>query len=297
MLVAVWIVVTLVAAVMQIARTSEQHRLKPLLGVAEAGYVRFAFAWPLAVVITTAWMLGPGHLPTLGARFWWSIVVGGVAQIVGTMALLQSFRLRDFAVGTIYAKTEVLFVGVASTVVLGEAVAPLGWVGAVLVLAGVAVLASGGRLRHQLSAGLDPAAWFGMAAALGFAGAAVGIRSAATSLEGTAVDRSMITLACMLGVQTLVQGVALGWSSTSSLRRVAAAWRPALLVAALSLAGSAMWALAMTLENAAKVRTLGQIEILLAFAVGAVVHHEAHRRIEYGAAALTAVGITLLVVS
>ena len=292
-----WIVVTLIATVFQIGRTSEQHRLRKVLGVADAGYARFAYAWPLAVSITTIWMLGPGELPELGFRFWYSVVLAGVLQIVATMALLQAFRLRDFAVGTIYSKTEVVFVGIASELVLSEPLGWLSWVGAVICLTGVAWLASNGSLRELVSGGLDPAAGYGTLAALGFGLTAVFIRGAASSLDGTAVDRALITLAVMLTVQTSIQGFAIARSKTASLTAVRRAWRQAIGVGALSLAGSAGWALAMTLENAARVRTLGQIEIVLAFAVGIVIHREAHRWDEYVAGGVVTGGVTLLVIA
>ncbi len=292
-----WIFVTLAAACFQIARTSEQHRLREILGVAEAGYVRFVYAFPMAATIATVWFLTRGTLPTPGASFWAWTTTAGVLQILATMALLQSFRLRDFAVGTIYSKTEVLFVSAASVVFLGESIGWLGWVGALICLSGVIWLASRGNVRSVLSAGLDPAAWFGIAAALGFGVTAVAIRAASSSLEGTAVDRAGLTVTTILGIQTLVQGAALAVSPTSSVRKVFSAWRRAVTVAALSLLGSAAWAFAITLENAAKVRTLGQVEIVLAFAIGIVVHGETHHRSEFIASAATIGGIALIVIA
>ncbi len=292
-----WIIVTLIAACFQIARTSEQHRLREVLGVAEAGYVRFVYAFPLAATFSAFWFGFRGSAPSPGPGFWLWVVVAGVLQIVATMALLHSFRLRDFAVGTIYSKTEVLFVSAASFIFLGESIGWLGWLGALICLGGVASLASRGQIDKIVSAGLDPAAWFGMAAALGFGVTAVGIRAASSSLEGPTVDRAALTLTAILGVQTLVQGVALGVSPTSSLRRVFRARRRAVNVALLSLLGSAGWALAMTLENAAKVRTLGQVEIVLAFALGIGVHGESHHRREYLAGLATIAGIVLMVLA
>lgn len=292
-----WVLVTLTAASFQIARTSEQHRLRELLGVAEAGYVRFVYAFPMALTISAIWFATEGVAPTPDLEFWLWVLVAAVSQIVGTMALLQAFRLRDFAVGTIYAKTEVLFVAAASALFLGESIGWLGWLGAVICLAGVASLASRGDVSSIISAGLDPAAWSGMAAAAGFGIAAVGIRAAASSLDGTAVDRAAVTLTAILGVQTLVQGTAIVAAPSTSVRRVFKAWRRAISVAVLSLLGSAAWALALSLENAAKVRTLGQIEIVLAFAIGIAVHGETHRRSEYLASIATIIGIALIVVA
>ena len=54
--------------------------------------------------------------------------------------------------------------------------------------------------------------------------------------------------------------------------------------------GSAGWAIALALENAAKVRTLGQVELLFTFAVSRWWFHDRHTRAEYVASALVAVG-------
>ncbi len=292
-----WIVITLFAAGFQIARTSEQHRLRAVLGVAEAGYVRFVYALPMAAILTSGWFLGPGEIPEFSRGFWPAVFLAGITQILGTLALLQSFRLRGFAVGTVYSKTEVVFVGAASAVWLSEPLSALAWAGVVVCLLGVMWLASEGKLRERLTAGLDPSARYGILAGGMFALAATGIRAASADLDGGTISRAATTLTAMLAIQTLVQGVALGASSKSSLRRVAGAWRQAVPVAVLSLGGSIGWALAITLENAARVRTLGQIEIVFAFLIGAVAHRESHRWHEYAAGAVATSGILLVVLA
>ena len=81
-------------------------------------------------------------------------------------------------------------------------------------------------------------------------------------------------------------------SNRDELGRVFTHWRAALPVGVLSLAGSAGWAVAVTLTNAAKVRTLGQVELVIAFAISAWWLHERHERSEYLASALVLVGVS-----
>ena len=50
------------------------------------------------------------------------------------------------------------------------------------------------------------------------------------------------------------------------------------------------------MTNAAKVRTLGQVELVIAFAISAWVLHERHTRAEYAASALVLVGVVGVVV-
>jgi drug/metabolite transporter (DMT)-like permease len=288
-----WIPITLAAATFQVLRTSRQHRLRSVLSVNGAGFVRYAYGFPLAVIasLVTFGVVGD-ELPTVPWRFWPIIAGAGAAQILGTLALLRAFDLRDFAIGTVYAKTEVIQVAIVSAIALGEPLAPLGWAAAIVCMAGVAWLAAPHRLRDILGRAGDPAALMGIVAGGCFALAAVGIRGASTSLEaGSTWDRALLTLTVMLGIQTVLNASWLAVTDRSELVRVGTAWRAALPVGILSLCGSAGWAVAVTMTNAAKVRTLGQVELVIAFAISAWVLHERHTRAEYAASALVLVGV------
>jgi drug/metabolite transporter (DMT)-like permease len=281
-----WIPITLAAATFQVLRTARQHRLRALLSVNAAGFVRYAYGFPLAATASViVFVLAGQDLPEVPARFWPIVAGAGTAQILGTIALLRAFDLRDFAIGTVYAKTEVLLVAIVSAVALGEPLAPLGWAGAAMCTLGVAWLGAPRRLGDVLGRAADPAALMGVLAALGFAVAAAGIRAAATSMDDAepAWTRALLTLTAMLAVQTTVNGVQLLASDRSQLVAVGTAWR------------AALWALAMTLTNAAKVRTLGQVELVLAFVVSVVWLRERHERAEYLASALVLTGIVAVV--
>ncbi len=288
-----WIPITLAAATFQILRTSRQHVLRRVLSVNAAGFVRYAYGFPLAVLVSlVTFGLAGEPLPSAPPRFWLVITGAGVAQIFGTLALLRAFDLRDFAIGTVYAKTEVILVAIVSTVALGEPLHPVGWLSIVICLAGVAWLAAPHRIRDVLSSASDPAALMGVLAAAGFALAAVGIRGASNSLGDDPVwNRALFTLTVMLGIQTIVNGSQLAFTDAPELRNVARNWRAALPVGVLSMCGSAGWAVAVTLTNAAKVRTLGQVEIVLAFVISAFWLHEQHSRAEYLASTLVLVGV------
>ena len=160
-----WIPITLVAATFQILRTSRQHQLRGQLSTAAAGFVRYLYGAPLAVALSLVLFGALGRdVPAVPARFWLIVTLAGVAQIVATVALLRAFRMRDFAVGTVYSKSEVILVAIAATIGLGEPLRPLGWIGVVLVTGGVAWLASDGSLRRLVARAGDPAALMGLVA-------------------------------------------------------------------------------------------------------------------------------------
>jgi drug/metabolite transporter (DMT)-like permease len=292
-----WIPITLAAATFQVLRTSRQHQLRSVLSVNGAGFVRYAYGFPMALIVAAVTFGVVGEpIPSIPSRFWPIIAGAGVVQILGTVALLRAFDLRNFAIGTVYAKTEVILVAIVSAIALGEPLEPLGWVAAFVCMAGVVWLAAPNRLRDVLGSARDPAALMGVVAAGCFALAAVGIRGASTSLEGPTWNRALLTLTVMLGIQTVVNAGQLAVNDRSELTNVARAWKFALPVGVLSLCGSIGWAVAVTLANAAKVRTLGQVEIVIAFVISAWVLHERHTRAEYAASTLVLVGVVGVVV-
>jgi drug/metabolite transporter (DMT)-like permease len=295
-----WIIITLFAATFQILRTSEQHRLRSALSVGEAGSVRYLYALPLAVIALAVRSTSWSAFPDVPLHFIPIVLGAGVGQILGTLCLLQSFRVRDFAIGTVYAKGEVVLVAIASAVLINERPSALGWIGVFVVFAGIVWLASARlpRADEIVTSAFDPAALLGIAAGGLFALTSVGIRSASESIRGGGnFDHALITLTAMLAGQVVVNGVGLVAVPGESIVRVGRAWRTATPVGLLSLAGSACWAWAIAIEGPTKVRTLGQVELILAFVIGVTVHHERHRLPEYLASALILAGIVAIVVS
>jgi drug/metabolite transporter (DMT)-like permease len=293
-----WIPITLAAATFQILRTSRQHELRTVLSTSAAGFVRFAYGAPLAILVSlTAFVVLGRDVPSVPDRFWPIIATAAVCQIVATVALLRSFKLRNFAIGTVYSKSEVLIIAALAAIGLGTALEPVGWLGAILVTVGVAWLASNGSLATLIRKAGDPAALMGLVAGTGFAGAAIGIRAASRALTGApSFDRAILTLTILLVVQTLLNVV---WFMATDRREIGAtarAWRPALWVGVFSLLGSIGWAWAFTLESAAKVRTLGQVELLIAFGVAHVAMGERHTRTDHLASATVLTGVVIVAV-
>lgn len=280
--------VTVAAAVFQTWRTAMQQRLRSLLSISGAGFVRYVWGAPIAFGAVGFLALTGHRLPMPPARFWPLIAGGGLAQILATICLIGAFDKRGFAVGTVYSKTEVVQVAIFSAVLLDETLRPLGWLATVVCLAGVGLLA-GGRaiLRH-----LDRSAVLGLFAGGGFGLAAVGIRAASQSLgDSSAFVRAIVSLAVMNTIQTVMHGAYMWARQREQLGLGFRHWRSSSKVGVLSVCGSACWAWAFSLQNAAKVRTFGQIELLITFAVAHWWLHERHTGREYAGTALVLAGV------
>ena len=297
-----WVFVTLGAVVFQATRTSMQQKLRSQLSITAAGFVRYFYGAPIAIAAVVVAVLAFGQsleLPTAG--FWVTVTAAGIAQIVGTVALIAAFDRRGFAVGTVYAKTEVLQVALFSAVVLHEPLRVWGWAGAAVCVVGVGWLAVASRPDNGTDAHgifrLDSALALGLLAGAGFALASVWIRASSKSLgDHPAVFRALVTLAAMNTIQVLINGAQMLVTKPDDVLAVARTWRSSAVVGVLSVCGSAGWAIAVTLENAAKVRALGQVELLLTFAISHRFLGEHHRRSEFAASILTVVGVAAVLV-
>jgi drug/metabolite transporter (DMT)-like permease len=283
-----WMIVTVAAAMFQTSRTAMQQRLRALLSVSGAGFVRYVWGAPIAFAAVIGMRLAGQHLPSPPPRFWPLIAGGGLAQIIATILLISAFDARGFAVGTVYSKTEVVQVAVFSAVLLDETLRPFGWLSTVLCMAGVVLLAGGrAMVRHP-----DRAAVLGLLAGTGFGLAAVAIRAATQALgDAPALVRAVVALAVMNTIQTVVHGGYLAARERGQIRLAFHHWRSSSVVGVLSVCGSACWAWAFALQNAAKVRTFGQVELLFTFAVAHWWLRERNTRRELAGAGLVLAGV------
>ena len=288
----IWIPITIAAAFLQNIRSMLQKRLTGRLSVNGATYVRFCYALPFAWLYV-AWLWSSRTLPDPTLEFAGYCLAGGVGQILATACLVASFTHRNFAVGTAFSKTEVVQAAIFGLVLLGDVISWRVAAGIGLSLIGVLLLSAPLQLREIWK--LDPAVGLGLASGALFAVAIVSYRGAALTLDsGDYLIRASFTLAISVSMQTLIMGIYLMLREPGELRRVAAAWRPAFLVGVTGMLASAGWVTAVTLESAALVRAVGQIELLFTFAASIWFFKEQLRRREVFGVTLVIVGIYVL---
>jgi len=288
-----WIPATLIAAAAQTARNTMQHRLTDTLGTLGAAQVRFLYGLPFAAVfLALVLAVGGEPLPRLHAGFLLYAAVAAAAQILATVLMLATMQLRNFALSTVYVKTEPVQVAIFAVLVLGDPLTPLG--------AGAVVVATAGVVAMSWKPGAGAGsnwrpALLGIASGAFFALSAVGFRGAIVSLEtGSFVTRASTTLLVGLVMQT---GVLVIWQALfrrDVLRGVLAQWRSSLPAGFMGAFASQCWYIGFALTSAANVRTLGLVEVLFAqFASRRVFAQHASRR-ERGGMVLVVLGLLLL---
>ena len=294
-----WVPITIAAAFLQNLRSALQKHLKGSLSTYGATFCRFVYAAPLAIVYAA--LLGEGYgfeWPVPNLRFALFAMLGGVAQITATALLVYLFSLRNFAVGTTYSKTETVQTAIFGLVILGEPVSPAAAFAIGISLAGVTAISvarSALTLRSLLLGWTGRAAFVGMLSGTFFGLSAVAYRAASLSLGGEGfLMQAAFTLACVVVFQTALMAVWIRVREPGELTRVFRRWRTASLVGVAGMVGSAGWFTAMTLENAAYVRALGQVELVFTFIASYFFFRERSTGLELAGIALIVAGIVIL---
>lgn len=141
----VWLPITIAAALFQCWRTAVQQTLRGVLSVNGAGFVRYLYGVPSALVLLLIALAATRlSLPAPNTRFVLYSIAGGTLQILATVLLIMAFGYRNFAVGTAYSRTDVVQSAVVALILLHEVLRPLAWAGIALGLSGVATLSLAG---------------------------------------------------------------------------------------------------------------------------------------------------------
>lgn len=297
-----WIPITIAAALCQNIRTTMQQKIRGILSVDGANFVRYLYGAPLALGALAFLVLGTGrHVPSISWTFLLLVTIAGVAQIVATSLMIHSFSLRNFTVGTVYSKTETVFVALFATFIAGEPLAFGSWIGIFVCLGGVAILSVRGKLsdiRGVLADLTHKGAVYGILSGAVFAIAAGTIREASKQLpDGDFMIRGITVLACMNTIQVVLMALYLARRDRPQLGKVWHNWRSSIWVGIFSVLGSAGWALAVTLENAALVRAVGQIELVFTFISSHLVLKERPSLGEWIGSILVVGGVVLILVT
>ncbi|MEL6961437.1 MAG: hypothetical protein AAFO01_01700 [Pseudomonadota bacterium] len=297
-----WVPITIAAAFLQNLRSALQKHLKASLSVSGATFSRFAFAAPLALLyVLLLWAMGDFALPKPSLPFFGYIVMGGVSQILATALLVHVFSFRNFVVGTTFSKTETMQTALFGFLILGDRMSILAAMAIVISLVGV-FLISAARAPKGI-AGIvgsltERTALIGMASGAMFGISAVSYRAASLSLGGEGfLMQAAFTLATVTVLQTVIMTLYLYASEPGQLTAVLRSWRVSSLVGLTGMLASAGWFTAMTVQNAAYVRALGQVELVFTFAASYLVFGERSSRLELLGIALDTFGILVLLLA
>lgn len=295
-----WIPITIAAAFLQNVRSALQKHLKGVMGTTGATFVRFGYGFPFALLFVFGLHSFAGYpLPSVNTGFLIWVLVGGLTQIAATALLVHLFAFRNFAVGTAYSRTEPAQAAIFGLIFLNETVSG-GVIGAIAMsVVGVMLISvahTKGGWRALVTSIFSYTVGIGLASGTFFGLAAVAYRAASLALEGpNFMMQAAFTLAYVTVFQTVIMLVWMVWREPAQLGLVTKAWKPSLVVGISGALASFGWFMAMTLQQAAIVKSLAQIEMLFTFASSVFFFGERINRLEIAGCLLIVGGIVALI--
>ena len=279
-----WILFTLFAATMQAIRTAGQKHLTQRLSPIAVTWVRFGYGLPFALIyLFSVAAATPSEVAQLQltANYWLFVSLASAAQLFGSFMLVLVLGQRNFAVGTTYAKTEAILTAVVGTVFFGAWLNTWAWVAVVLGVIGIlAVSVQKSHLSWQQWF-TEPTLITGLGAGLGFALASLWLREASLALQGHYLISAATTLLTMVFFQAVAATAWILWREPSSGILLVRHWRGGVFVGLTSVLGSIGWITAMTLQPAAYVKALGQVEFGLSLLITFLIFKEKITQVEW----------------
>lgn len=258
-----WILMTLLASFSQAWRNALQSKLSSHVSVAGVTLARFLVAVPIASLYLfalheakqAAWVM-----PDMAAvKF---IVGAAVFQIIATGLMVLLFKQNNYAVGAGLAKSEAMVAAVLGTLFFGSALTLLGWLG--VVIGAVAVLKLSG---FSLKALRWKTASIGLACGTAFAITSLWVREAALATHLVFPFGAAWVLVSVICCQAFMLSFYLIFVEPNTWAKLWQYRRSVVSVGLASCVGSIGWFSAMSLQDVAYVKTLGQVEIFFMFAI------------------------------
>lgn len=297
-----WVALSFAAATFQTLRFMLQKVLSTnTLSPTGATFARFLFSAPIIVVALVLYVLVTAQsVAWPRAVFWVFAIMGGTAQVLATVCVVTLFKTRNFAVGLAFMKTEVILSVIVGLLLLNEGVSFVAFGFIALGLVGVLLLSTPPQSTGLGWSGIaNKSMGLGLASGMLFAVSAVSYRGA--SLEIDVADpflRAGITLAVVTSLQTVGMLIWLWLRDRPQITAVWSARRIAVWIGLMSMAGSFCWFCAFTLQTAAYVKAVGQVELVLSLLASVLFFGERSSTRElFGMAVLTAsiIGLILLI--
>lgn len=294
-----WICATLIAASLQTIRFMLQKVLSNgKLSTTGATFSRFCYSAPFLWLAVSIYFFKTGtDLPTLSNLFWFYAALGGISQIIATICVVALFKERNFAVGITFKKTEVVQAMLVGLVLLQENVSWIGFVAILLGLFGVLLLSNeAGNNQTESYRYFNKATGLGLLAGFLFAISAVSYRGATLHVSmPSAISVAAVTLLAVVSLQMISMAIWIYLREPGQLSAVWKARKSAIWIGLTSMGGSFGWFTAFSLQNAAYVKALGQIELILSLVASYFFFQEKVTSREITGVVFLAVSVVILV--
>ena len=260
----IWIPITVFAAFSQNLRSIYQKKLQKNMSNISSTYTRFLFGLPF-VLIYFLFLYNFSNskflVSNINITFLLYCLIGGISQIIATFLLLKIFKTNNFSVATSYSKTEPIQAAFFGFILLSDPISFIGLIGIIIGLIGI-MITSIKKINLRINF-FNLSVFYGLLSGSLFGLSAVLFRGASHSLFS--IDymlTSSFTLLIAIGIQTLILTIYILLKDIKQFYLLYFSWKDGLIVGFFGAFASICWFYAMSVQNVAYVRALGQIELI-----------------------------------
>ncbi|MGY8737420.1 MAG: EamA family transporter [bacterium] len=296
-----WVVLALGGGVAQTLRNVTAQTISSDISATLNSWSRFTFCLPYAALAAITLGIKDGW-PELSSTFLGFCAITAVAQLTANVALITAFRSGSFGESIVFHKLEVVLTAIAGAMFFSEPPSMLGGFGIAVCAAGVIAI----NLAREDS---GESAWRGLrfgrsgqfallcAVLLVFASFALKLANGAlraANPEASFFDGAVQTLFHTTWIEVVILSLWILWREPASFREVGKHWKRMVVIGSAGFTASLCWFWAFSITIVAYAKAVGQIESLLAVALGIRIMGEKNLIRQLPGIALTLLGITLI---
>lgn len=254
-----WIWFTLLAAFAQAGRNAFQKQLSKDVAVLGVTLARFLYAVPVATgYLCFLYQSQPDYqIPHFTLAYYGYILGASLAQILATALMVKLFHLKNYAIGVGLAKSEAVLAAILGVLFFSTHISFIGWIG--VLIGGLAIfLLTGASNFRQVS-------WqtllIGLGSGLSFALTSLWVREASLQLNSHYLLSAAWVLFSVISLEAILLVGYLSLKDRETLIKLLKRPKLAIATSLFSFLGSFGWFNAMSLNDVAFVKTLGQVEV------------------------------------
>ncbi|MEL6299706.1 MAG: EamA family transporter [Pseudomonadota bacterium] len=298
-----WIGISVFGALMQAVRTAAQKTLNQTMSNLGTTYVRSLFGLPVMVVFLAVVLLTvKSDIPSFSGTFLFCAFAGAAAQVLATMLLIFLFKLKNFAIGTMLIKVDVIMTAVLGSLFFSESLSLFGVLALFVVTGGVILMSIGkigiGNIAPGDQTLADALTGRATQVALGcaflFTLSYLFLREATLIIgDGDFLWRAGWTVVVATAMQTIGVGLYVAAREPQVFSQI---WPNRQIIGFIGLTsalGSIAWFTAFAIQNASYVRAVGQIEVVFTLLISWLYFREKLTAIELAGIGVTVAGVLM----
>jgi drug/metabolite transporter (DMT)-like permease len=270
-----WVGLAIGAALAQTTRNLVAQTISSKISPALNSWSRFAFCLPFAA-IACGWTVSQNGLPALSPSFFIFCLVTAITQLLGNVALVSAFRIGSFGESIVFHKLEVVLTAIVGAIWFAEFPTTIGSAGIGICALGVIVTNLARKsddTRWTRAFRLSPAGGLALLCAVLLVFASFALKSANSEVLklnlGISVFESAVqTLFHTTWIEVLLLSLWIAVKEPQSFRQVPHYSSRMLLIGTAGFTASLGWFWAFSLSLVAYVKAVGQIEAIIAVALG-----------------------------